>query len=35
MRKLANLITAYIYILIVKQFTKQTKEEILEEELKV
>ena len=32
MRKLANLISAYIYIFIVKQFTKQTKEEILEGE---
>lgn len=32
MRKLANLISAYIYIFVVKQFTKQTKEEILDGE---
>lgn len=32
MRKLANLISAYIYIFVVKQFTDQTKEEILEGE---
>jgi len=32
MRKLANIITAYIYIFIVKLFTKQTKTEILEGE---
>ena len=32
MRKLANLITAHIYILIVRKFTDQTKEEVLEGE---
>ena len=30
MRKLANTITAYIYIWVVKQFTEKSKEEILE-----
>ena len=29
MRKLANIISANIYIFIVKQFTKETKDEIL------
>lgn len=32
MRKLANIITAYIYILFVKAFTKQTRKEILQGE---
>jgi len=32
MRRLANIITAYIYIFIVKSFTKQSKAEILEGE---
>lgn len=32
MRKIANIISAYIYIFVVKLFTKQSKEEILEGE---